>query len=58
MLADVAVVGAGTGNDVAAAIRAGASYVDTIEIDPAILLTGKMNNPEKPYDNPRPHHSA
>src|SRR5271170_7697598 len=35
--ADVAVVGAGTGNDVAAAVRAGVSHVDAIEIDPAIL---------------------
>src|SRR5262249_16261711 len=39
--ANVAVVGAGTGNDVAAALRAGAASVDAIEIDPAILLTGK-----------------
>ena len=54
-VADVAVVGAGTGNDVAAALRAGAGRVDAIEIDPAILLIGKTNHPEKPYDNPRVH---
>src|ERR1035437_1073244 len=36
-LSRVAVVGAGTGNDVAAALRAGGEYVDAIEIDPAIL---------------------
>jgi len=51
--ATVAVVGAGTGNDVAAALRAGAGHVDAIEIDPAILLAGKANHPEKPYDDPR-----
>ncbi len=52
-LNDVAVVGAGTGNDVAAALRAGARRIDAIEIDPAIMLAGKRNHPEKPYDNPR-----
>ena len=45
----VAVVGAGTGNDVAASLRAGAGRVDAIEIDPAILATGKLAHPEKPY---------
>ena len=50
---DVAIVGAGTGNDVAAALRSGAQQVDAIEIDPAILLAGKVNHPEKPYDDPR-----
>jgi spermidine synthase len=54
-LNDVAVVGAGTGNDVAAALRAGAGRVDAIEIDPAIMLAGRMNHPERPYDNPRTH---
>src|SRR5208283_4775703 len=34
---EVAIVGAGTGNDVAAALRSGAQHVDAIEIDPAIL---------------------
>ncbi len=52
-LADVAVVGAGTGNDVAAALRAGSGRVDAIEIDPAIMLVGRQNHPEKPYGNPR-----
>jgi spermidine synthase len=54
-LADVAVVGAGTGNDVAAALRSGARHVEAIEIDPAILLTGKSSHPEKPYNDPRVH---
>jgi hypothetical protein len=50
---DVAVVGAGTGNDVAAALRGGAGHVDAIEIDPAILLVGREAHPEHPYINPR-----
>jgi spermidine synthase len=54
-LTDVAVVGSGTGNDVAAALRAGAEKVDAVEIDPAILMVGQQSHPEKPYDNPRAH---
>jgi spermidine synthase len=52
-LADVAVVGSGTGNDVAAALRAGAGRVDAIEIDPAILMVGEQRHPEKPYADAR-----
>jgi hypothetical protein len=51
--ADVAVVGSGTGNDVAAALRADAGKVDAIEIDPVIIEVGKRSHPEKPYENPR-----
>jgi len=50
---DVAIVGAGTGNDVAAALRGGAGHVDAIEIDPAILLLGREAHPEHPYSDPR-----
>jgi spermidine synthase len=49
----VAIVGAGSGNDVAAALRMGASHVDAIEIDPAIAFLGKSHHPEHPYDDPR-----
>src|SRR6266478_5181535 len=49
----VAIVGAGSGNDVAAALRMGASHVDAIEIDPAIAFLGKASHPEHPYDDPR-----
>jgi spermidine synthase len=52
---DVAVVGAGTGNDVAAALRAGAGHIDAIEIDPAILMLGRTGHPEHPYDDRRVH---
>jgi spermidine synthase len=51
----VAVVGAGSGNDVAAALRRGSEHVDAIEIDPAILLLGRLGHPEYPYDDPRVH---
>lgn len=54
-LGNVAVVGAGTGNDVAAALRSGARHVEAIEIDPAIVLVGKFNHPEKPYEDPGVH---
>ena len=49
----VAIVGAGSGNDVAAALRMGASHVDAIEIDPAIAYLGRIYHPEHPYDDPR-----
>ena len=48
----VLVVGSGTGNDVAAALRSGATRVDAVEIDPAILEFGALH-PEKPYADPR-----
>jgi spermidine synthase len=50
---DVLVVGAGTGNDVAAALRHGARTVTAVELDPAILDLGRKVHPERPYENPR-----
>lgn len=49
----VLIVGAGMGNDVAAALRNGAAHVDAVEIDPAILSLGREYHPERPYDDPR-----
>jgi spermidine synthase len=49
----VAIVGSGSGNDVATALRMGAGHVDAIEIDPAIAFLGKKYHPERPYDDPR-----
>jgi spermidine synthase len=49
----VLIVGAGTGNDIAAALRNGAGHVDAVEIDPAILDLGRKLHPEQPYANPR-----
>lgn len=51
----VLIVGAGTGNDVAAALRAGAAAVDAVDIDPAIVALGRLHHPEQPYDDPRVH---
>ena len=47
------VVGAGTGNDVAAALRRGFARVVSIDIDPAILKAGVDRHPEHPYSDPR-----
>jgi SAM-dependent methyltransferase len=49
----VAIVGSGSGNDVATALRKGADHVDAIEIDPAIAFLGTKYHPERPYDDPR-----
>ena len=50
---EVLVVGAGTGNDVAAALRNGAERVDAVEIDQAIVDIGRRVHPERPYADPR-----
>jgi SAM-dependent methyltransferase len=50
---DALIVGAGSGNDVAAALLAGARHVDAVEIDPVINKLGRMYHPNRPYDNPR-----
>lgn len=50
---DVLVIGAGSGNDVAAALRQGARHVDAVEIDPAIYDLGRDDHPERPYADPR-----
>jgi SAM-dependent methyltransferase len=49
----VLIVGSGTGDDVAAALRHGSSAIDAVEIDPAILALGKREHPEHPYDSSR-----
>jgi spermidine synthase len=51
----VLVLGAGTGNDAAAALRNGAGRVVAVEIDPLILDLGRELHFEKPYDSPRAH---
>ena len=47
------IVGAGTGTDVAIALRNGAKHVDAVEIDPALLQFGRDHNPDRAYDDPR-----
>jgi len=50
---NVLILGAGTGNDVAAALRHGAQHVDAVELDPQILSLGMRLHPEHPYDSAR-----
>src|SRR5258708_8390915 len=53
----VLIVGSGTGNDVAGALRNHSRSVDAVEIDPKILALRRSRHPEHPYDDPRvsPH---
>ncbi len=51
----VLIIGAGAGNDAAAALRNGASEIDAVEIDPLIYELGKELHPDHPYDSPRVH---
>ena len=46
-------VGAGSGNDAAGALRHGVERITAVEIDPAIIELGKRYHPEKPYSSPR-----
>ncbi len=50
---NVLILGAGTGNDVAAALRHGAQHVDAVELDPEILKLGVRFHPEHPYRSAR-----
>lgn len=49
----VLIVGAGSGNDAAGALRNGAQHVTAVEIDPAIIELGKRHHPEAPYVSER-----
>jgi SAM-dependent methyltransferase len=50
---NVLIIGAGSGNDVAAALAHGARHVDAVEIDPAIYNLGRAEHPNHPYQDPR-----
>ena len=50
---DVLILGAGSGTDVAAALRHGVGHVDAVEIDPAIIRLGRAHHPDHPYSDPR-----
>jgi SAM-dependent methyltransferase len=50
---EVLILGAGSGTDVAAALRHGAKHVDAVEIDPVILRLGREHHPDRPYSDPR-----
>ena len=49
----VLIIGSGSGNDIAAALRHNAAHVDAVEIDPVIAEMGRKYNPEHPYSDPR-----
>jgi spermidine synthase len=49
----VLLVGAGSGNDAAGALRHNAQAVTAVEIDPAIINIGKEFHPERPYSSPK-----
>jgi SAM-dependent methyltransferase len=51
--ANVLIIGAGSGTDVAVALHKGASHIDAVEIDPVIQQIGIERHPERPYDDPR-----
>lgn len=51
----VLIVGAGSGNDVSAALRRTGERIDAVEIDPGILDLGRRLHPERPYSDPRVH---
>jgi SAM-dependent methyltransferase len=50
---NVLVLGAGSGTDVAAALKHGAKHVDAVEIDPVIVRLGRQHHPDRPYSDPR-----
>jgi SAM-dependent methyltransferase len=51
----VLVLGAGMGNDVAAALRNGGERVTAVEIDPLIVALGKEHHFERPYSSGKVH---
>lgn len=46
------ILGAGSGNDAAGALRHGVKSVTGVEIDPAIMSFGRRFHPDKPYASP------
>lgn len=49
----VLVLGAGTGNDVAALLDHGVEHIDAVEIDPVIAGIGRRMHPNDPYGSPK-----
>ena len=47
----VLIIGSGTGNDIWAALEAGAESIDAVEIDPVIVELGRSHHPQQPYDS-------
>ncbi len=49
----VLLVGVGSGNDVAGALRHNVPSITAVEIDPAIITIGRELHPEHPYSSPQ-----
>jgi SAM-dependent methyltransferase len=50
---DILIIGAGSGNDVAAALKQDPKHIDAVEIDPVINALGRRDHPDRPFDDPR-----
>ena len=50
---DVLILGGGSGNDAAAAVRNGAGRIDVVDIEPLIVRIGREKHPDRPYSDPR-----
>lgn len=50
---NVLIIGAGSGNDVSAALANGAKHVDAVEIDPSMYNLGRADHANRPYQDPR-----
>lgn len=50
---DTLIIGAGSGNDVAAAVRRNATHIDAVEIDQRLLDLARERHPDRPWDDPR-----
>jgi spermidine synthase len=51
--AEVMIIGAGSGNDVASALANGAEHVDAVEIEPVLNEIGQADHPRRPYSDRR-----
>jgi SAM-dependent methyltransferase len=51
----VLILGGGSGNDAATALRHNATHIDVVEIDPVIARIGRQLHPEQPYGSEKVH---
>lgn len=51
--AEAMIIGAGSGNDVAAALAGKVGHVDAVEIEPVLNEIGRNDHPNRPYDSPK-----
>ena len=50
---EMMIIGAGSGNDVSAALKSDVGHVDAVEIEPVLNETGRRDHPNQPYSDPR-----